>query len=81
MLYLGAPDRLLYGGVTTYLAPEDPDITEPHENAALVYLPPDQNTLNLVYCDAGAASFRKYLSKLAMQDDDCFYVLTCTYRE
>ncbi|KOB68520.1 2-oxoglutarate and iron-dependent oxygenase domain-containing protein 1, partial [Operophtera brumata] len=81
VLYLGAPDRPLYGGVTTYLAPEDPDGAGPHENAALVYLPPEHNTLNLVYCDAGAASFRKYLSKLAMQHDDCFYVLTCTYRE
>lgn len=80
VLYLGAPTRPLHGAVTTYLAPEE-EGAGPHDSAALVYLPPEHNALNLVYCDAGAASFRKYLSRLAMQNDDCFYILTCTYRE
>ncbi|CAG9782619.1 unnamed protein product [Diatraea saccharalis] len=49
--------------------------------AALVTLPPVNNALNLVYCDAGAASFTEYLSRLGARADEPFYILTCTYKE
>ncbi|XP_037976480.2 prolyl 3-hydroxylase sudestada1 [Plutella xylostella] len=77
VMYLGVPERALSGGATTYLAPEDDAAAAP----ALVTLPPVNNALNLVYCDAGAAGFTKYLSRMTMADDEHFYILTCTYRE
>ncbi|KAJ0172459.1 hypothetical protein K1T71_011598 [Dendrolimus kikuchii] len=86
VLYLGVPDRPLCGGTTAYIAPEE----GPHnqgmsslegEGGALVSLPPTNNALNLVYCDAGAASFTKYLSRMTMADNDHFFILTCTYYE
>ncbi|XP_045453565.1 prolyl 3-hydroxylase sudestada1 [Melitaea cinxia] len=76
VLYLGVPTHPLCGGQTIYVAPEgDP------EEGALVTLPPIHNALNLVYCDTGAASFTKYLSKLTMAPDEHFYIATCTYTE
>lgn len=76
VLYLGVPTHPLCGGQTIYLAPEgDP------EEGALVTVPPQHNALNLVYCDTGAASFTKYLSKLTMAPDEHFYIATCTYTE
>ncbi|XP_052749858.1 prolyl 3-hydroxylase sudestada1 isoform X2 [Galleria mellonella] len=92
-LYAGVPARPPAGGATTFVAPEEPD--EPAADqpgaaaaaaaaaaaSALVTLPPRSNALALVYCDAGAASFVSYLSKLAMRPHDTFYLLTCTYTE
>ncbi|CAH2088409.1 unnamed protein product [Euphydryas editha] len=76
VLYLGVPAHPLCGGQTVYVAPEG----EPDEGA-LVNLPPRHNALNLVYCDAGAVSFTKYLSKLTMAPSEHFYIVTCTYSE
>ncbi|XP_049878555.1 prolyl 3-hydroxylase sudestada1 [Pectinophora gossypiella] len=80
VLYLGVPERTLCGGCTTYVAPEEEGEPEA-EGGALVTVPPVDNALTLVYCDAGAASFTKYLSKMTMRPDECFYILTCTYKE
>ncbi|XP_050355273.1 prolyl 3-hydroxylase sudestada1 [Nymphalis io] len=91
VLYLGVPEHPLCGGQTMYVAPEEGgeageagdagDAGEAGEEGALVTLPPRHNALNLVYCDAGAASFTKYLSKLTMKPDEHFYIVTCTYTE
>ncbi|XP_063538028.1 prolyl 3-hydroxylase sudestada1 isoform X2 [Cydia strobilella] len=87
VLYLGLPARRGCGGATTYLAPEErPEPgaepgAEPEHDAALVTVPPVSNALSLVYCDAGAAGFTKYLSKMTMAPSDHFFILTCTYRE
>lgn len=75
-MYLGVPARAICGGGTTYVAPE-----EAGAEGALVSLPPANNALNLVYCDAGAASFTKYVSRLTMSDEDRFYILSCSYAE
>ncbi|XP_041970053.1 prolyl 3-hydroxylase sudestada1 [Aricia agestis] len=75
VLYLGVPAHVLAGGATTYAAPEEAG------EGALVTVPPVSNALSLVYCDAGAASFTKYVSRLTMSEDECFYMLTCTYSE
>ncbi|XP_030023375.1 prolyl 3-hydroxylase sudestada1 isoform X2 [Manduca sexta] len=80
VMYLGVGTRPLCGGSTSYVAPEEGSSSGEHEGA-LVTLPPIDNALNLVYCDSGAAAFTKYLSKMTMQPDDCFYILTCTYTE
>ncbi|KAM3955455.1 prolyl 3-hydroxylase sud1 [Aphomia sociella] len=74
LLPLGAPRRTR--ARTAYVAPGDAGAA-----AALLTLPPRSNALALVYCDAGAASFTAYLSKLAMSPHRCFYVLAATYRE
>ncbi|XP_072945347.1 prolyl 3-hydroxylase sudestada1 [Epargyreus clarus] len=83
VLYLGVPARAVCGGQTVYVAPEEgraPD-AEGEVDGALVTVPPRHNALSLVYCDAGAASFTKYLSKMTMKPDDRFYILACTYCE
>uniref|UniRef100_A0A2A4IZQ9 Uncharacterized protein n=1 Tax=Heliothis virescens TaxID=7102 RepID=A0A2A4IZQ9_HELVI len=46
---------------------------------ALVRVPAAHNALSLVYCDAGAAAFTKYVSRL--QPRAPVYVLACTYTE
>lgn len=69
----GAP---LGGGCTTYVAAE-----EAGSDSTLVCVPPVHNSLSLVYCDPGAASFTKYYSKINVKPDHCFYILTCTYTE
>ncbi|XP_045504909.1 prolyl 3-hydroxylase sudestada1 [Colias croceus] len=79
-LYLGVPEHPLCGGQTVYVAPEEAE-GEARGGEALVTVPPVHNALNLVYCDAGAASFTKYLSKLTMSEHEQFYILTCTYSE
>ncbi|KAJ2941118.1 hypothetical protein O0L34_g10354 [Tuta absoluta] len=79
VLYVGVPHRTLSGGNTTYLAPEDAGGGAGGE--ALVTVPPCDNALSLVYCDAGCAGFTKYLSKMTLRAGECFYVLTCTYKE
>ncbi|CAK1542435.1 unnamed protein product [Leptosia nina] len=76
VLYLGVPTHPICGGQTVYVAPEERDVGE-----ALVTVPPVHNALSLVYCDAGAASFTKYLSKLTMNSHEHFYVVTCSYAE
>ncbi|KAL0879818.1 hypothetical protein ABMA27_003525 [Loxostege sticticalis] len=76
VMYLGVPARAICGGGTSYVAPE-----EAGAEGALVSLPPANNALNLVYCDAGAASFTKYVSRLTMSDEDRFYILSCSYAE
>ncbi|CAG5057773.1 unnamed protein product [Parnassius apollo] len=76
VLYAGA-SRPLCGGHTSYVAPED----EPDCPDALVTVPPQNNALSLVYCDAGAAAFTKYYARLAARPHDCFYILACTYTE
>ncbi|XP_026736755.1 prolyl 3-hydroxylase sudestada1 [Trichoplusia ni] len=85
LLYLGAAGALC-GGHTTYVAPEDGGAggaggAGGGADAALVSVPPAHNALSLVYCDAGAASFRKYVSRLTLPPQRCFYVLSCVYRE
>ncbi|CAH0591721.1 unnamed protein product [Chrysodeixis includens] len=86
VLYLGAGGALC-GGNTTYVAPEDGGAGGADGgaggagDAALVSVPPAHNALSLVYCDAGAASFTKYVSRLTLPPERCFYVLTCVYRE
>lgn len=83
-MYLGVGPRAPCGGATNYLAPEEPgEPGEPGEagaaaGEALVSLPPVDNALNLVYCDAGAASFTKYVSRLTPHR---FYLLHATYAE
>lgn len=79
MLYLGVPPHPICGGTTTFVAPEEAD--GPSAEAALVTLPPTDNALNLVYCDAGAAAFTKYVSKITLRPDQHFFVVTCTYKE
>ncbi|XP_063366193.1 prolyl 3-hydroxylase sudestada1 [Cydia amplana] len=81
VLYLGLPARPVCGGATTYLAPEERPAEHPEPDAALVTVPPVSNALSLVYCDAGAAGFTKYLSRMTMAPQDHFFMLTCTYRE
>ncbi|OWR45000.1 hypothetical protein KGM_204629 [Danaus plexippus plexippus] len=78
VLYLGVPKHPICGGQTLYVAPEEGSLAEAE---ALVTLPPRHNALGLVYCDAGAASFTKYLSKMTMSENECFYIVTCTYTE
>ncbi|RVE51889.1 hypothetical protein evm_003509 [Chilo suppressalis] len=63
------------GGGVVYVAPED------SAGGALLSLTPHDNALNLVYCDAGAASFTRYLSRLTAPHHPPFYLLTCTYSE
>ncbi|XP_063831799.1 prolyl 3-hydroxylase sudestada1 [Ostrinia nubilalis] len=75
LLYLGAGGGGAGGG-TLFVAPE-----EGGAGAALVSVPPADNALSLVYCDAGAASFTKYVSRLTTPPDHRFYILTCTYAE
>ncbi|XP_047998707.1 prolyl 3-hydroxylase sudestada1 [Leguminivora glycinivorella] len=81
VLYLGLPARPVCGAATTYLAPEEHPAPNAEPDAALVTVPPVSNALSLVYCDAGAAGFTKYLSKMTMAPTDHFFILTCTYRE
>lgn len=83
MLYLGVPPHPICGGATTYVAPEEagPAADGPPAEAALVTVPPTDNALNLVYCDAGAAAFTKYVSKITLRPDQHFFVVTCTYKE
>lgn len=84
VMYLGVPSRSLCGGSTIYVAPEDAGPSSDKLGAAsgaLVTVSPCSNALNMVYCDAGAAKFTKYLSKMTMKPDEYFYVLTCIYRE
>lgn len=64
------------GGAVLYVAPEDGAA-----DAALVSVPPAHNALSLVYADAGAAAFTKYVSRLARAPDLYFYVLAATYHE
>ncbi|XP_039747687.1 prolyl 3-hydroxylase sudestada1 isoform X2 [Pararge aegeria] len=78
VLYLGVPEHPICGGQTLFVAPEE---AEAEAETALVTLPPAHNSLNLVYCDAGAACFTKYLSKLTMTPQELFYIVTCTYTE
>lgn len=78
MLYLGVPEHPICGGQTMYVAPEE---GAGEADGSLVTLPPLHNALNLVYCDAGAASFTKYLSKMTMRPHQHFYILACTYTE
>ncbi|XP_075982063.1 prolyl 3-hydroxylase sud1 [Anticarsia gemmatalis] len=73
-LWLGAGGRAAPGG-TTYVAPDEA------EADALVSVAPAHNALSLVYCDAGAAAFTKYVSRLARRPPRPYYLLTCTYRE
>ncbi|XP_069362204.1 prolyl 3-hydroxylase sudestada1 [Maniola hyperantus] len=80
VLYLGVPDHPICGGQTMYVAPEEGEGAGDAEGA-LVTLPPAHNALNLVYCDAGAAAFTKYLSKMTMTPQEYFYIVTCTYTE
>lgn len=88
LLYAGVT-RPLCGGSTSYVAVEEAaeaaDLGELEEaeeaGSALVTVPPQNNALSLVYCDAGAAAFTKYYGKLAARPDDRFYLLTCTYSE
>ncbi|CAH0718873.1 unnamed protein product, partial [Brenthis ino] len=77
VLCLGAP-RALRGGVTLYVAPEDAAAAA---GGALVAVPPRHNALSLVYCDAGATSFTKYVSRLTLAAGRCFYLVVCTYQE
>ncbi|XP_053616459.1 prolyl 3-hydroxylase sudestada1 [Plodia interpunctella] len=79
LLYLAAPARALSGGCTTYLAPED-DAGAPSDGA-LVTVPPVSNALSLVYCDKGAASFTKYLARLAAPPHTTFYIVSAVYSE
>lgn len=79
VLYLGVPKRPICGGTTTYIAPEE--TTSEGADSSLVVLPPVSNALNLVYCDSGAASFTKYVSRMTLPQGQCFYILTCTFRE
>ncbi|XP_038219040.1 prolyl 3-hydroxylase sudestada1 [Zerene cesonia] len=83
VLYLGVPEHPICGGQTVYVAPEEAEGegAAGETGEALVTVPPVHNALNLVYCDAGAASFTKYLSKLTMRENERFYILTCTYSE
>ncbi|XP_023948489.1 prolyl 3-hydroxylase sudestada1 [Bicyclus anynana] len=78
VLYLGVPEHPLCGGQTLFVAPEE---AEAEADGALVTLPPVHNALSLVYCDAGAAAFTKYLSKMTMKPHQHFYIVTCTYTE
>lgn len=78
VLYLGVPPHAICGGATSYVAPEEADAPG---DGALVTLPPTDNALNLVYCDAGAAAFTKYVSKITLRPDQHFFVVTCTYKE
>ncbi|CAK1588845.1 unnamed protein product [Parnassius mnemosyne] len=83
VLYAGA-SRPLCGGHTSYVAPEDEaEGGEGGEGGegALVTVPPQNNALSLVYCDAGAAAFTKYYARLAARPQDRFYILACTYTE
>ncbi|CAH3999883.1 prolyl 3-hydroxylase sudestada1 isoform X2 [Pieris brassicae] len=75
-LYLGAPARALSGGQRVYVAPE-----EAARGEALLTVPPVHNALSLVYCDAGAAAFTKYLGRLAAPPHRRHYVLACSYYE
>ncbi|KAI8440737.1 hypothetical protein MSG28_009076 [Choristoneura fumiferana] len=80
----GLPARRVCGGATSYVAPEEGPSGEGSgegAGAALVTVPPVSNALSLVYCDAGAAGFTKYVSRMTMPEGDCFYMLTCTYKE
>ncbi|XP_061717457.1 prolyl 3-hydroxylase sudestada1 [Cydia pomonella] len=81
VVYLALPARRVCGGATTYLAPEERPAEPAEPDAALVTVPPVSNALSLVYCDAGAAGFTKYLSKMTMAPEDHFFILACTYRE
>ena len=65
------------GGGTLYVAPEDTGGAD----GALVSVPPAHNALSLVYCDAGAAAFTKYVSRLARAPQHRHYVLAATYHE
>ncbi|KAJ8721125.1 hypothetical protein PYW08_006590 [Mythimna loreyi] len=65
----------LAAGCTHFVAPEEPGA------AALVSVAPAHNALTLVYCDAGAAAFTKYVSRLACAPEQRFYVLSATYHE
>ncbi|CAF4764316.1 unnamed protein product [Pieris macdunnoughi] len=75
-LYLGAPAGALSGGQRVYVAPE-----EAARGEALLTVPPVHNALALVYCDAGAAAFTKYLGRLAAPPHRRHYVLACSYYE
>uniref|UniRef100_A0A2H1WUM9 uS12 prolyl 3-hydroxylase n=1 Tax=Spodoptera frugiperda TaxID=7108 RepID=A0A2H1WUM9_SPOFR len=75
------------GGTRVYVAPEDAGDEAEAEageggeaDGALVSVEPTHNALSLVYCDAGAAAFTKYLTRLAPAPEP-FYVFTCTYVE
>ncbi|KAJ8728489.1 hypothetical protein PYW07_006185 [Mythimna separata] len=71
LLHLGGAGA---AGATHFVAPEEPAA------AALVTVTPAHNALSLVYCDAGAAAFGKYVSRLAGARQR-FYVLSATYHE
>lgn len=69
------------GGSVQFVAPEEVgEVGEGGEGAALVSVAPAHNALSLVYCDAGAASFTKYVSRLAAPPQR-FYVLSACYHE
>ncbi|XP_068623016.1 prolyl 3-hydroxylase sudestada1 isoform X2 [Battus philenor] len=74
LLYLGVAARTCGGG-TTYVCVEEA------EEAALLTVPPQNNALSLVYCDAGAAAFTKYYGRLPAAPTDAFYLLSCSYSE
>ncbi|XP_047027753.1 prolyl 3-hydroxylase sudestada1 [Helicoverpa zea] len=61
------------GAARLYVAPEEA------AGEALVRVPATHNALSLVYCDAGAAAFTKYVPRLHPRPP-C-YVLACTYTE
>lgn len=61
---------------------DDEDSDDNSENdAPLLSVEPEANSLNIVYCNEGVTKFGKYVSKAVQMNGEYVYILSCTYKE
>lgn len=85
IFYIGHNENI---GVVNYLTPEGKKDSESvvssegeEDESVLLTVYPQNNSLNLVYRNSGTAHFTKYCYKSTVMNDDCNYILFCSYKE